>query len=218
MMSRDPDRRPGVKQLLELPSVQRAVKRRYWQLMWAKILEMMIKLYQMMLPLLKIILSLITSIGHPIKHFISQLQATPPSTPPAYLTTSHHSSNIDCFSDDDADVTVSSSGSSLAAPLDSSTSDRCSRLTSTPHISTHFFSPETTNNISVGGVAADSWCYSPMRRPATSPGPMRARARFLARTPGGASPGIKYLNVSKSSASDLQIINVIPCYGCHKQT
>merc|ERR1719225_1577465 len=33
MMTKDPDRRPGVKQLLELPSVKEAVKRRARQLM-----------------------------------------------------------------------------------------------------------------------------------------------------------------------------------------
>merc|ERR1719188_1966130 len=109
---------------------------------------------------------------------IHQLQ--PPRTPPPIMSSSSHGSTghgpaMDCFSDDEADVTVSSSGSSLAAPLlDSSSSDRMSRpsVTSTPHMSSmQFYSPAevSTNNIS---AVMDSYNYSPMRRPATSPGPM----------------------------------------------
>merc|ERR1719394_2005981 len=185
MMSRDPDRRPGVKQLLELPSVQKAVKNRSWQLWISRGKDLVLRFVALIIPVLTFLCALVTSIAQPLKHMIHQLQ--PPSTPPPIMSSSSHGA-MDCFSDDEADVTVSSSGSSLAAPLlDSSSSDRMSRpsVTSTPHMSSlQFYSPAevSTNNIS---AVMDSYNYSPMRRPATSPGPMRARARFLARTPGG---------------------------------
>merc|ERR1719210_1319706 len=73
---------------------------------------------------------------------------------------------MDCFSEDEADVTVSSSGSSLAAPLESS-SPSCrmmssvSRLTSTPHLSSQFYSPAPD----ASGDTAESVNSSPMRSP-----------------------------------------------------
>ena len=158
--------------------------------------DLVLRFISLIIPVLTFLYVLITSIAQPLKHMIQQLQNVPPSTPPPIMSSSHASTHaMDCFSDDEADVTVSSSGSSLAAPLDSSSSDRMSRpsVTSTPHLATssmQFYSPADVST-NTSAVMMESYNYSPMRRPATSPGPMRARARFLARTPGGGgiSPG-----------------------------
>eukprot|EP00092_Neocalanus_flemingeri_P036583 GFUD01039832.1.p1 GENE.GFUD01039832.1~~GFUD01039832.1.p1 ORF type:complete len:603 (+),score=176.77 GFUD01039832.1:64-1872(+) len=191
MMTRDPDRRPGVKQLLELPCIIRAVRRRSRQLMVSKVREMALRMVLMFVPLVTFVLALLESIVHPLRQLVAP---NPPGTPPPpslpapqYLP--------DCFSDDDDDCTVSSGGSSLAAPLQSSTSSDQSHVsqshmspcaphdltthTSTPH--SYYFSP--TDPISTS--------HSPLKRPLTSPGP-RSRGRFLARTPGSkckVSPG-----------------------------
>jgi len=202
MMSRDPQRRPGVKQLLELPSVRRAVRRRSRQLLISRGRDLFLWLLMTLVPVLSFFLALASSILQPLRQLLHQLQATPPSTPPPHMSSTLGSLHpMDCFSDDETDNTVSSSGSSLAAPLDmdSSPSDRMmtslsqSRLTSTPHISAQFFSPDVSRDLVMPSMdARDSYTASPMRRPATSPGPLRARARFIARTPGatiGLSPG-----------------------------
>ena len=195
MMSRDPERRPGVKQLLELPSVRRAVGRRSRQLQLAKARALLVRCALLLVPVLSFLVALVSSVLQPVRQLLHQLQNTvPPSTPPPHLSSSHQSllPAMDCFSEDEADVTVSSSGSSLAAPLESSSpSSRMmssvSRLTSTPHLSSQFYSPAPD----ASGDTAESVSSSPMRRPATSPGPLRARGRFMARTPGamGLSPG-----------------------------
>jgi len=193
MMSRDPCRRPGVKQLLELPSVQKAVKRRSWQLLIAKGKEMVLKCLEFIIPLLTLLFAMLLSILQPIKQVWSNLvkRSSPPSTPPPFMSNSSHSvsqSMPDCFSDDEAEVTLSSSGSSLAAPLDSSYSDRMSPSSRhTPHLSAKFYSP--VDNSGNGSLIDHSFSYSPMRRrPATSPGPIRARERFFPRTPGAELP------------------------------
>ena len=133
------------------------------------------------------------SILQPIKQVWYHLvkRSSPPRTPPPFMSTSSHSvsqSMPDCFSDDEAEVTLSSSGSSLAAPLDSSYSDRMSpSLRHTPHLSSKFYSP--VDNSGNGSLIDHSFSYSPMRRrPATSPGPIRARERFFPRTPGAELP------------------------------
>ena len=194
MMSRDPGRRPGVKQLLELPSVRRAVRRRARQLMIQRGRDICLWFLMALVPILSFLLSLASSILQPLKQLLHQLQATPPSTPPPHMSSSLGSLHpMDCFSDDETDNTVSSSGSSLAAPLDMDSSPLMSqsRLTSTPHMSAQFFSPDVSREL-VTMDPRDSYTCSPLRRPATSPGPLRARARFIARTPGavmGLSPG-----------------------------
>ena len=196
MMSRDPGRRPGVKQLLELPSVRRAVRRRARQLMIQRGRDLCLWLLMALVPVLSFFLALASSVLQPLRQLLHQLQATPPSTPPPHMSSTLGSLHpMDCFSDDETDNTVSSSGSSLAAPLDMDSSPLMSqsRLTSTPHISAQFFSPDVSRDL-VTMDPRDSYTCSPMRRPATSPGPLRARARFIARTPGagavmGLSPG-----------------------------
>ena len=195
MMSRDPDRRPGVRQLLELPCVKDAVSRRSWQLLLTRSKDLLLSAVVIFLPLFSLLHVVLSTLALPLTHFISQFQTSAPRTPPAHLS-SHLSSNMDCFSDDDNDMTVSSSGSSLAAPLDSSASERLASfpstpsclnsIPSTPFLSSNFYSPADSD-------------YSPslssLKRPATSPGP-RARARVLSRTPAnGVSLGKQSIHV-----------------------
>ena len=51
MMTRDPDRRPGVKQLLELPCVKDAVRRRTWELRLSHSKDLLLRALKMFLPL-----------------------------------------------------------------------------------------------------------------------------------------------------------------------
>ena len=191
MMTRDPDRRPGVKQLLELPCVKDAVRRRSWQLLLSRSKDFLLRLALVFVPLLSLVYTILSSLALPVKHLLSQPQARGPSPPPPALSTSRLSSlNFSGFSDDEHDMTVSSSGSSLAAPLDSSASDRPGSIPSTPScphsvpstpfLSRNFYSP-LESDYSPGQSSLD---LSPRKRPATSPGPLRARARVFARTPG----------------------------------
>jgi len=185
MMTRDPDRRPGVKQLLELPCVVRAVRRRNRELVVARGKEMIWRVVQMFIPLATFLYALLISIINPLKHLLSSTR--PPSTPPPPSLATAPLYNPDCFSDDDVDCTVSSAGSSLAAPLHSSNSSDSSLLqgtSSTPggrsahH--TNYFSPDSP--LPPSSIPSNS----PLKRPMTSPGPRRGR--FFARTP-GVSPG-----------------------------
>ena len=207
MMTRDPDRRPGVKQLLELPCVKDAVRRRSWQLLFSRSKDFLLRLALVFVPLLSLLYTILSSLALPVKRLLSHLQSSAPSTPPPPLSTSHLSS-LDCFSgfsDDDHDMTVDSSGSSLAAPLDSSASERLASIPSTPScphsipstpfLSRNFYSP-LGSDYSPG---QDSLDLSPRKRPATSPGPLRARARVFARTPaaGGFSLGKKLFSAGR---------------------
>ena len=193
MMTRDPDRRPGVKQLLELPCVKDAVRRRSWQLLISRGQDFLVRLALLFLPLLSLLHSLLSSLARPVKQLLSSLQASShPATPPPSLSTSRLSSHLDshCFSDDeDHDMTLSSSGSSLAAPLDSSASERLASIPSTPSCplsipSTPFSSRIFHSPLDSDSPGQESLGPSPRKRPATSPGPLRARARVFARTPG----------------------------------
>ena len=188
MMTRDPDRRPGVKQLLELPCVKDAVRRRTWELRLSHSKDLLLRALAMFLPLFSLLVTVLSVLVMPVNYFKSQLQSSASRTPPARLS-SHLSSHMDYFSDDENDMTMSSSGSSLAAPLDSSSPERLSSfpstpscqhsIPSTPFLSNNFYSP-ADSDYSPG--------LSPLRRPATSPGPLRARARVLARTPATGVP------------------------------
>ena len=183
MMTQDPQRRPGVKQLLELPSVKLAVKRRARQLLISRVRDSCLWLLMLLVPLLSFLLNLASSIFQPLLQMLDRLQETPPSTPsPHKLSSLGSSLQMDCFSDDETDITVSSSpSSSLAAPLDSSRS--------TPHVS--FFSPDVSRDPVTGAEDfSESFTCSPRSlrktRPASSP--LRLRAKFSSRTP-GISPG-----------------------------
>jgi len=193
MMTRDPERRPGVKQLLELPCVRDAVRRRNWQLLLWRSKDLVVRAALLFLPLLSLLYVFLCSLALPVKQVLAHLQSSGPRSSPHHLP-SNLSSHMDCFSDDDNDLTVSSSGSSLAAPLDSSASDRMASIPSTPScpfsvpstpfLSSNFYSP-ADSDFSPG---LTDLSHSPLKRPATSPGPLRARARVRSRTPATGIP------------------------------
>jgi len=186
MMTRDPERRPGVKQLLELPCVARAASKRHRELVVARGKEMVWQVVQKFLPLVTVVYALILSVVQPLKQLL--LPSPPPTTPPHTAPTQQYSMQ-DCFSDDDGDCTVSSAGSSLAAPLHSShSSDNDTRQggSNTPRSNaqhTDYFSPDSPLPHSSLNDIREA---SPLKRPMTSPGPRRGR--FFSRTP-GVSPG-----------------------------
>jgi len=167
MMTRDPDRRPEVKQLLELPCMVRAARRRSRELVLARGKRMVWRVVQLLVPLATMLMAVVMSILDPLK----QLVFLPPSTPPPSLPAPQNFP--DCFSDDEADCTVSSGGSSLAAPLNSSSSSNQSNPFSTT-LHSNYFSPASPTSLSISN--------SPPRCPMTSPG--SRKARFLSRTPG----------------------------------
>ena len=245
MMTQDPQRRPGVKQLLELPSVKLAVKRRARQLLLSRVRGFFLWLLMLLNAFLSFLLDLATSFLQPLDQMLDKtallirrklqeastlsnsstphlsfnkslpykLQEASPGSP----TTPHRSfdksllkmlnklremsthispstttpnklssilmSSMDCFSDDERDNTVSSSGSSLAAPLDSSPSLSQSRTTSTPHRSVQFFSPDVSRDpVTTAEDLSDSFTCSPRTTP------LRGGAKFKSRTP-GLTPG-----------------------------
>ena len=190
MMTKDPDRRPGVKQLLELPSVKQAVKRRARQLMMSRVRGFCLWLLMILVSFLSPLLNGASKIFKPLQRMLDKLQEkeTPktPSPRPHKLSSFGSPNHMtDCYTDDEEDNTIPSSpSSSLAKPLDSSLS--MSRR-STPHISFH--SPNVSRDpVSMAEDLSDSFTCSPSslrrRRPATSP--LRLRA---SRNP-GISPGI----------------------------
>jgi len=183
MMTRDPDRRPGVKQLLELPCVVRAVKRRSRQLLINRGKDTVWNFISRLGPMFTFILALVMSIIQPLKHLV---YTPPPRTPPPPAIPATQYLPPDCFSDDEADCTVSSAGSSLAAPLQSSSSSNHSidQLILSPSANSNYFSPASPSN------------YSPVKRPFTSPGP-RSKGRFLARTCDAVSPGKRLFSERK---------------------
>jgi len=121
MMTRDPDRRPAIRQILELPSVSQAVRRRARQLTLNKIWFTITKCVAMVLPMITFILSLILDLVYPLRDLMKQTPS-PPGTPPPIKTVNM----MDAFSDDETDCTIeteSSRGSELAVPLSCSGSD-----------------------------------------------------------------------------------------------
>jgi len=129
----------------------------------------------MFVPLVAVLYALLLSVVQPFKYLISS--PTTPTTPPHTVPTQQYIPP-DCISDDDGDCTVSSSGSSLAAPLHSSHSSEGSAQKIAHH--TNYFSPEDSLGPSNRRES------SPLKQAMTSPGPRRGR--FFARTP-GVSPG-----------------------------
>ena len=75
MMTRDPDRRPGVKQLLELPCVKDAVRKRSWQLLLSRSQDLLLRLALVFVPLLSLLYSLLSSLALPVKHLLSHLHS-----------------------------------------------------------------------------------------------------------------------------------------------
>jgi len=146
MMIQDPERRPTVNQILELPSVAKAVRRREREMLYRKYTQKLMLVVQPVVFFLTWVLNFVDSTA---SYLWSRVKATAgiktTQTPPAHL--GHVATGIslgaspvlpihdvqDLFSDDEHDCsTVSSAGSELAAPLqDSSTSssNQCSGLT-----------------------------------------------------------------------------------------
>lgn len=155
MMTKDPERRPGVNQILELPSVAKAVRRRNRDLMLHRLVEQLLSLFHPLLYIITILLRSFEAIfrWRPFKKHIPTL--TPPTDPKkAWVNVN------DAYSDDEHDCTVSSAGSELAAPLqDSSTSSSSDHSNSSP-------GARVRKNLSAGPVKE----RSPLRRPFTSPG------------------------------------------------
>jgi len=179
MMTRDPDRRPGVKQLLELPSVARAARKRSRELLLTRGKEMVWSAIQIFIPLVTVLYALLLSTIQPLRSLIFSVPS--PTTPPHTVPTQQYLPT-DCLSDDDGDCTVNSSGSSLAAPLHSSHSSDNSTHHKASHC-TNYFSPEDSNTFSSSTRQRE---FSPPKHALTSPGPRRGR--FFSRTP-GVSPG-----------------------------
>jgi len=156
MMTQDPERRPPVNQILELPSVAKAVRRREREIVLATFLDYLLALVSPIIFLLTWLLGCLEDLSkwRPKKRKTSLSEYTPPAeqVEPGRLWFN------DAYSDDENDCTVSSAGSDLAAPLQDSTSSSSN--------------PSPTSSTQ----------RSPVRRPATSPS-KKSRARFSARTP-----------------------------------
>jgi len=167
MMTQDESRRPTVRQLLELPSVQAAVRRRGRQLMLDKCHKMIMTVVASFLPLLGLLFSSLIYILSPLLSILPSSSRNP-STPPPMKVDERllpAQAAIDAFSDDDEPdmLEVSSPDSDLASPLKHSDSSTTSRHSS-------------------------NGCSTPRRSEATPP--FKHRSRFLARTPNGTiSPG-----------------------------
>ena len=67
MMSRDPDRRPGVRQLLELPCVKDAVSRRSWQLLLTRSKDLLLSAVVIFLPLFSLLHVVLSTLALPLK-------------------------------------------------------------------------------------------------------------------------------------------------------
>merc|ERR1719508_724784 len=139
--------------------------------MMARGKEMVWRIFQLMVSLATMLMALLVSVLHPLKQLV---YVHHPNTPPPSLPAPHNFP--DCFSDDEVDCTVSSDGSSLAAPLhSSSSSDPSDHQFNTPH--SNYFSPSSPTSLSI-------FSQSPLKHTMTSVG-SRSKGRFSARTPGG---------------------------------
>jgi membrane-associated tyrosine/threonine-specific cdc2-inhibitory kinase len=81
MMTRDEARRPSVRQLMELPSVRRAVRRRARQLLLARCWRAAGQAFSVALPLLHLLLELLLLLLRPLLGLLPAT-AAPPATPP----------------------------------------------------------------------------------------------------------------------------------------
>lgn len=165
MMTADPDRRPNVKQVLDLPSVAAAVRRRERQLtLWWSLALVKSAVVPVAVVLLAAGLYLVNPARWAWQAVVKW--AYPAPLPDYTPQTAQLTWAADTFSDDDvANCTVSSGGSELAVPIQESSNSSLE----------HESSP------------ASPLCRpSPLKRPCqTSPGP-RYRSRHMARTPGAA--------------------------------
>jgi len=156
MMTNDPERRPGVNQILELPSVAKAVRWREWEIMYFGLVCQFLGLFRPLALLLQYCLHLLETMFGLLKI------DTPAHTPPVEATSRRW---MDAYTDDeDLDCTVSSRGSDLALPLKDSTSG-------------------SSEQHSVSKLSPTVDIVNPaIRRPMTSPG-LRSRRRCTSRTP-----------------------------------
>ena len=169
MMTKDPDRRPCIKQLLELPCIVKAVRRRERHLMLSKAKQTGNSILKaVLLPFLNLIHIILVFVLVPLKKFA--LKYHHPVTPPPNPSIATKICGSDYFSDDELDCSVNSF-SSLAAPLQSS---------------------DSSDNSFLHGLTEEASCdkssffnddSSPVKRPMSSPG-LRSRGKIMSRTPG----------------------------------
>jgi len=180
MMIADPDRRPTVRQVLDLPSVAAAVRRRERQLAVRWCVDSVRTFLHPAVTLLVAVSSLLLS---PVVWLWRSLplaataaaasSSNTPDTATAGTAAGPGALLADTFSDDDdGDCTVSTEGSDLAAPLQDSTSSGGSQSRQDSPVSRS--SPFVVRAMTTPGAEArDS---------------IRYRSRHLARTPGWSRP------------------------------
>lgn len=172
MMTQDPERRPTVKQILELPSVAKAVR---WREKEIVLLRARLLLIWLLSPLLWLLRQIARVCALPlVASFWRRARHTSDSTPQPAAIVGPWSNEV--FSEDEHDCTVSSEGSELAAPLQESSSSE--PWTGSP--------PSESPKARFRGYfdLHSPGRVSPRRNAVTSPGG-RARSRFAARTPAG---------------------------------
>lgn len=167
MMTSEEERRPCIKQLLELPSVRSAVRSRGRQIFYTRCKQTVVDAASMGLALLRLLLSFLFLLINPLFDLFASSKASPSTPPPSAVAVFHAQATSDAFSDEEQDCTVStmSHESDLAVPL-----LRDSDL----------------------GVEHDSNSPDPdssRTRSDTPPTRTPHRSKVLARTPGATTPG-----------------------------
>jgi len=162
MMTSEEDRRPSVMQLLDLPSVKSAVRRRGRQIFRARCKQVVVDKASMLVGLLRLFLSFLLFLINPIFDMFSP-KPTPSTPPPSAVAVFHAQATSDAFSDEEPDMTTMSHESDLAVPL------RDSDL-------------GIQDSDSLDPDSSRTRSYSP---PARTP----HRSKCLARTPGANTPG-----------------------------
>ena len=118
MMTSEEERRPCVRQLLELPSVRSAVRSRGRQIFIAKCGQTVTDTVSMGLALLRLLFSFLLLLINPLLDHIAS-KPSPSTPPPSAVAVFHAQATTDAFSDEEQDCTVStmSHESDLAMPL-----------------------------------------------------------------------------------------------------
>ena len=104
--ARDEERRPSVAQVLALPSVRRAVRRRGRQLAVARCWRALVSAAHLLLPLLRFLLALLLLVLRPL-YSLLPTSPHPPRTPPPLAAPPATAPPMDAFSDEEPDCTVS---------------------------------------------------------------------------------------------------------------
>jgi len=176
MMIKDPERRPGVNQILELPSVAKAARRREREVMRRRFMEKLVQIVQPVLLLLTFILHTFESgLGRIFGWYGGNNKVSGDQTPPSRPLTSW---DQDVYSDDE-------NGSFNAKyHLVSSEDDQdCSTASAESSLASELAAP-LRDSSSSSGVCSDekvSATNFQMRNCFTSP--VRQRQRTVARTP-----------------------------------